>query len=361
MLGRPRTRSRNCPTRRSANQQDATIWRAIAQCPAGPLAGGACGFQGRRGRHGHAADRVAAHGDAGVDEGHPSKIARLRRRHAGLVQRVRDHGRAARTWRAPIGRSDRPSLSGPGPNRGRDQRAIAPPPASRGPARRGRKGGLREIVLLFASGRHAAQGRDPTTSKRSPRFGAADENREPKVSRCWRISNTEDSRYREAFHVMRTALVAHPNSESDPPDSRTRRRRPSTGLFLAGKGDALPADSRRSACSTISRTDADRAARRRNDPPGSPTGLVAVDLLDQAAELLQHQVDHRLQGAGRGASPRDAAGHHLSDEPQAGSRASPPCRRRARPILSGEMRDQRLPARGARHVRHRPPRSRRSK
>ena len=27
--------------------------------------------------------------------------------------------------------------------------------------------------------------------------------------------------------------------------------------------------------------------------------LVAVDLLDQAAELLQHQVDHRLQGAAR--------------------------------------------------------------
>ena len=27
--------------------------------------------------------------------------------------------------------------------------------------------------------------------------------------------------------------------------------------------------------------------------------LVSVDLLDQAAELLQHQVDHRLQGAAR--------------------------------------------------------------
>lgn len=27
--------------------------------------------------------------------------------------------------------------------------------------------------------------------------------------------------------------------------------------------------------------------------------LVAVDLLDQAAELLQHQIDHRVQGAGR--------------------------------------------------------------
>ena len=27
--------------------------------------------------------------------------------------------------------------------------------------------------------------------------------------------------------------------------------------------------------------------------------LVSIDLLDQAADLLQYQVDHRLQGAGR--------------------------------------------------------------
>src|SRR5690349_23747856 len=43
-------------------------------------------------------------------------------------------------------------------------------------------------------------------------------------------------------------------------------------------------------------------------PPQRPTlfpyttlfrSLVSVDLLDQAADLLQHQIDHRLQGAAR--------------------------------------------------------------
>ena len=47
--------------------------------------------------------------------------------------------------------------------------------------------------------------------------------------------------------------------------------------------------------------------------------LVAVDLLDQAAELLQYQVDKRLEGAARaqvGGTPR----HGLPDQPQAGPR-----------------------------------------
>ncbi len=65
--------------------------------------------------------------------------------------------------------------------------------------------------------------------------------------------------------------------------------------------------------------------------------LVAVDLLDQASELLQYQVDTspRRRGAGAG---RVAAGDDLSDEPQAGPRARGaagdahrrPCRRTAR-------------------------------
>src|SRR5438874_9635028 len=45
--------------------------------------------------------------------------------------------------------------------------------------------------------------------------------------------------------------------------------------------------------------------------------LVAVDLLDQASELLQYQVDKRLEGAGAG---RGAPRHGLSDQPQARSR-----------------------------------------
>ncbi len=108
---------------------------------------------------------------------------------------------------------------------------------------------------------------------------------------------TEDSRYRDAFHVMRTAMMAHPNSD------HTRKIQDEAAvtfdsLFLAGKGDALPPvealglfyDFRE--LTPIGRR-GDEMIRRLADR------LVAVDLLDQAAELLQHQVDHRLQGAAR--------------------------------------------------------------
>lgn len=108
---------------------------------------------------------------------------------------------------------------------------------------------------------------------------------------------TEDARYRDAFHVMRTALMAHPNSDM------TRRIQEEASktfdeLFLTKSGDVLPAidalglfyDFRD--LTPIGRR-GDEMVRRLSDR------LVAVDLLDQAAELLQHQVDHRLQGAAR--------------------------------------------------------------
>ncbi len=108
---------------------------------------------------------------------------------------------------------------------------------------------------------------------------------------------TEEARYRDAFHVMRIAMRAHPNSEM------TRRIQDAAAatfdsLFLAGKGDAMPAidalalfyDYRE--LTPIGRR-GDEMIRRLTDR------LVSVDLLDQAAELLQHQVDHRLQGAAR--------------------------------------------------------------
>ena len=108
---------------------------------------------------------------------------------------------------------------------------------------------------------------------------------------------TQAERYRDAFHVMRTALRAHPNSEM------TRKIQDEAAatfdtLFLAGKGDALPAIDALSLfydfreLTPIGRR-GDEMIRRLADR------LVSVDLLTQAAELLQHQVDHRLQGAGR--------------------------------------------------------------
>lgn len=108
---------------------------------------------------------------------------------------------------------------------------------------------------------------------------------------------TEERRFRDAFYVMRMALKAHPNSEM------TRRIQDEAlitfdSLFLAGKGDALPAIDALSLfydfreLTPIGRR-GDEMIRRLADR------LVSVDLLPQAAELLQHQVDNRLQGAAR--------------------------------------------------------------
>jgi tetratricopeptide (TPR) repeat protein len=108
---------------------------------------------------------------------------------------------------------------------------------------------------------------------------------------------TEEGRYRDAFYVMRTAIAAHPNSEL------TRRIQDEAAatfdaLFLAGKGDSMPAVEALSLfydfreLTPIGRR-GDEMIRRLADR------LVSVDLLGQAAELLQHQVDNRLQGAAR--------------------------------------------------------------
>jgi hypothetical protein len=96
---------------------------------------------------------------------------------------------------------------------------------------------------------------------------------------------------------MRTALIANPNSDIT---RRIQDRAIATfdELFLLGKGDSMPAIDALSLfydfrdLVPIGRR-GDEMIRRLADR------LVAVDLLDQAAELLQHQVDHRLQGAAR--------------------------------------------------------------
>ena len=108
---------------------------------------------------------------------------------------------------------------------------------------------------------------------------------------------TEEQRYRDAFYVMRSALKAHPNAQAS---RRIYDEAAVTfdSLFLAGRGDALPAiealglfyDFRE--LTPIGRR-GDEMIRRLADR------LVSVDLLPQAAELLQHQIDNRLQGAAR--------------------------------------------------------------
>ena len=149
---------------------------------------------------------------------------------------------------------------------------------------------------------------------------------------------TEDNRYRDAFHVMRTAMMAHPNSDL------TRKIQDEAAvtfdsLFLDGKGDALPPiealglfyDFRE--LTPIGRR-GDEMIRRLADR------LVAVDLLDQAAELLQHQVDHRLQGAGRAQVATRLGMIYLMNRKPDRALAALQTTRSAE--LSNELRDERL-------------------
>ncbi len=108
---------------------------------------------------------------------------------------------------------------------------------------------------------------------------------------------TEEGRYRDAFYVMRSAMSVHPNWDMT---RRIQEEAAATfdALFLIAKGDTLPAidvlalfyDFRE--LTPVGRR-GDEIIRRLADR------LVSVDLLDQAAELLQYQVDRRLQGAAR--------------------------------------------------------------
>ncbi|HUI97159.1 MAG TPA: tetratricopeptide repeat protein [Xanthobacteraceae bacterium] len=149
---------------------------------------------------------------------------------------------------------------------------------------------------------------------------------------------TEEQRYRDAFHVMRTAIRAHPNSD------RTRRIQEEAAstfdsLFLAGKGDGMPAVDALSLfydyreLTPIGRR-GDEMIRRLTDR------LVSVDLLDQATELLQHQVDHRLQGAARAQVATRLAVIYLMDHKP--DRALATLRATRMASLPNELRNQRL-------------------
>jgi tetratricopeptide (TPR) repeat protein len=149
---------------------------------------------------------------------------------------------------------------------------------------------------------------------------------------------TEENRYRDAFYVMRTAMGAHPNSEM------TRRIHDEAAttfdsLFLGGKGDGLPTIDALSLfydfreLTPIGRR-GDEMIRRLADR------LVGVDLLDQAAELLQYQVDHRLQGAARAQVATRLAVIYLMNRRAERGLATLRATRSA--DLSNELRNQRL-------------------
>jgi len=148
----------------------------------------------------------------------------------------------------------------------------------------------------------------------------------------------DQGRYRDSFYVMRSAMAARPDSDMT---RRIQEEAAATfeALFLDGKGDTLPAvdalalfyDFRE--LTPIGRR-GDEMIRRLADR------LVSVDLLDQAADLLQYQVDQRLQGAARAQVAARLAVIYLMN--RKADRALAALRATRTADVANELRDQRL-------------------
>lgn len=145
-------------------------------------------------------------------------------------------------------------------------------------------------------------------------------------------------RYGEAFVAARNATRLQPNSEIS-----RKMQDEATALFEqvfnGPKGDELPPVEALAMfyeyrdLTPIGRR-GDEMIRRLADR------LVAVDLLDQASELLQYQVDHRLEGAARAqVAARLAMVYLMNRKPD---RAVAALRATRIADLAGELRQQRL-------------------
>ncbi|CAN5355691.1 hypothetical protein BH11PSE4_BH11PSE4_21480 [soil metagenome] len=149
---------------------------------------------------------------------------------------------------------------------------------------------------------------------------------------------SELGRYRESLGAARLATERDPNSEA----ARQVQDEASalfSEIYLGPKGDGLPPIDALAMfyefreLTPIGRR-GDEMIRRLADR------LVAVDLLDQAAELLQYQVDRRLEGAARAqVASRLAMVYLMARKPD---RAIAALRTTRIGDLNGELRQQRL-------------------
>ena len=148
----------------------------------------------------------------------------------------------------------------------------------------------------------------------------------------------ETGRYGEAFQAAKTATRLQSNSEASR-QSQDIASALFAQLFLSPKGDDLPpVDAlgmfyENRDLTPIGRR-GDEMIRKLADR------LVAVDLLDQASELLQYQVDKRLEGAARAQVAARLAMVYLTNRKP--DRAITALRSTRIADLSGELRQQRL-------------------
>ena len=148
----------------------------------------------------------------------------------------------------------------------------------------------------------------------------------------------KEARYRDAFKLLDAALIVDAEAES------THEFHGEMGavfedLFLTGKAETLPSIEALALYYDFSRLTpigrrGDELIRRLADR------LVAVDLLDQAAELLDHQVNYRLSGAAKAqVATKLAVVHLMNRKPVEAVRVIAGTRM---PQLPQELREQRL-------------------
>ena len=149
----------------------------------------------------------------------------------------------------------------------------------------------------------------------------------------------ELGRYSDSLAAARIGHRARRPTREAARQVQDEARRCSREIFLAPKGDDLPPVDALAMfyefreLTPIGRR-GDEMIRRLADR------LVAVDLLDQAAELLQYQVDHRLEGAARAqVAARLAMVYLMNRKPD---RAIARLRTTRIADLAGELRQQRL-------------------
>ncbi|CCE03731.1 hypothetical protein [Bradyrhizobium sp. STM 3809] len=148
----------------------------------------------------------------------------------------------------------------------------------------------------------------------------------------------EAGRYADSLEAARMASRLMPNSDMAR-QAQDAAQRLFSQLFLGGKADELPPVDALSIfygfreLTPIGRR-GDEMIRKLADR------LVGIDLLDQAAELLQYQVDHRLEGAARAQVAARLAMVYLTNRKP--DRALEALRTTRIADLAGELRQQRL-------------------
>ncbi|CCD91770.1 conserved exported hypothetical protein [Bradyrhizobium sp. ORS 375] len=148
----------------------------------------------------------------------------------------------------------------------------------------------------------------------------------------------ESGRFADSLEAARMATRLMPNSDMAR-QAQDAAQRLFSQLFLGGKADELPPVDALSIfygfreLTPIGRR-GDEMIRKLADR------LVGIDLLDQAAELLQYQVDHRLEGAARAQVAARLAMVYLTNRKP--DRALEALRTTRIADLSGELRQQRL-------------------